>query len=102
MHKTYASKGLVAISVSVDSMEDGTRDRVLKFLREQDATLTNFWLNEEQEVWQKKFRSDFVPFVYVFNREGKWTQFKNDPNQAEASVDYGAIEKLVVQLLNQK
>jgi hypothetical protein len=97
MHNKYAAKGLVAIAVHVDPPHDAeTQAQVLKFLNKQNATTTNFILDEPVEVWQAKLHSSFLPNVFVFNREGKWRQFTAE------GANYEDIEKLVVKLLDQK
>ena len=97
MHRKYGKQGLVAVSVSVDDVDDkDTPGEVLKFLRQQKATGPNFLLNETQEDWQKKLKIDAVPAVFVFNRAGQIEQkYLEAPKHAE-------IEKLVEQLLRQK
>jgi thiol-disulfide isomerase/thioredoxin len=96
MHKKYAKDGLVAMTVSVD--EDANNPDVqgeaLKFLRKVNAAFSNVILDEKLTFWQEKLRFDAVPCVYVFDRQGKWRQYK-EPNYAE-------IEKVVVELLNAK
>jgi hypothetical protein len=98
MQNKYASKGLVAIAVHVDpSFDAETQASVLKFLEKRNATTTiNLILDEPTEVWQQKLHSPLLPNVFVFNREGKWTQFTTE------GVKYDEIEKLVVKLLDQK
>jgi hypothetical protein len=92
----YAKDGMVAVSVSVDELsEPDTKDKVLEFLTKVGATFTNVILDEPPEFWQKQLHFDIVPCVFVFNREGKWTQFKDE-------VNYEDIEKLVVELLKKK
>jgi peroxiredoxin len=97
MHRKYEKQGLVAVSVSVDDVEDKeTPDEVLKFLRQQKATIANFLLNETPEDWQKKLKIEAVPAVFVFNRAGQIEQkYSEAPKHAE-------IEKLVEQLLRRK
>ena|SRR5436309_12857570 len=97
MHRKYAKQGLVAVSVSVDDLEDKeTQAEVLKFLRQQKATFANFLLNETPEDWQKKLKIEAVPAMFVFNRAGQIEQkYAEAPKHAE-------IEKLVEQLLRQK
>lgn len=94
MHKKYAAKGLVAISVSFDEAEQ--RAEAEKFLVKHNATFTNLWLDEPQEFWMKKFRINTVPCVFVYDRQGKWIQFKTE---GAREVDYADIEKAVIQLL---
>jgi hypothetical protein len=96
MHKKYARDGLAAVSVSVDPLEDGVQERVLKFLQSKGATFTNLILDEPSEVWQEKLHFASVPTVFVFSRDGKWTQFTED------KFNYDDVEKLVVELLKKK
>jgi thiol-disulfide isomerase/thioredoxin len=98
MSRKYADKGLVAITLHVDPPYDAeTKAQAPKILGKLNATTTtNLVLDEPSEVWQQKLHSNFIPIVFVFDREGKWTQFTNE------GVDYDAIEKLVVKLLAQK
>jgi hypothetical protein len=93
MHRKYAAKGLVAISVSLDPAED--RDGAEKFLVKQKATFTNLWLDETQEFWTKKFNIFAPPSLFVYDRKGKWVQFKAD----DEDIDHAKVEKLVVKLL---
>jgi thiol-disulfide isomerase/thioredoxin len=98
LHRKYANDGLVAVSVSVDDLKrDPTvRGRVLNFLQKQQATFTNVILDEPAEVWQTKFNSLTIPIVYVFGRDGRWTQFKDGAKYTET------IAPLVVELLKKK
>ena len=94
MHRKYAGQGLVAISVHLDPPLDAeVKDQVLTYLRARQATFTNLILDEASELWQDKLHSAFLPNVFVFNREGQWTQFTTE------DVKYDEIEKLVVRLL---
>jgi len=122
MHKTYAGMGLVAISVSVDELIDRetkkrldevVKEKVLKYLNSQEATFTNLLLDEVQNVWQEKLRIVGVPTVFVFNREGKWVQFKGDDDSLKKVkgperdgkppyYKYYEVEVLVKKLLEQK
>ena len=96
MHKKYAKDGLAVISVSVDPPED--KDKALTFLQSKGSTFTNLFLDETPEFWTKKLRFIAPPCVYVFNRQGKWTQF--DAGQEE--IDDAKVEKLVVEYLKGK
>jgi thiol-disulfide isomerase/thioredoxin len=104
LHEKYAKEGLIAVSISLDSSSDKEEDRrwkqdAMKFLQDKGARFTNFLLDEEQEVWQKKFHVNGPPVVFVFNREGKWTQFREDKANPEI---YPEVEKLVIELLRSK
>jgi hypothetical protein len=103
MHKKHASAGLVLISVSLDALEKGTEEetkqRVKAFLRKAGATsISNLLLDEATEFWQDKLRFIAPPAYYVFNRQGKWVQFKSDKEK----VDYQELEKVVVDFLKVK
>jgi thiol-disulfide isomerase/thioredoxin len=97
LHQKNASQGLVVVSVSVDDCKD--REAVLeahRFLRAKKATMTNFLLDEAPAVWQKKFGSETVPVVFVFNRLGQIEKkYTESPRPAE-------VDGLVKKLLQQK
>ena len=97
MHRKYARDGLVAISVSTDDLSESpeSKEVALKFLQKQNATFTNLLLDEKGEFWAEKLHSNALPFCFVFNRDGKWYQFKGKDS-------YAQIEPLVQQLLQQK
>jgi hypothetical protein len=93
MHRKFAAKGLVAVSVSLDPADD--RADVEKFLVKQKATFTNLWLDESVTFWSEKFKIAAPPCLFVYDRKGKWVQFKTDANE----IDHAAVEKLVVKML---
>lgn len=95
LHGKLAKDGLVAVSVSLDDLsEEGAKDKVLKFLQKQLATMTNVILDEKPDVWQKKLKIDGPPLVMVFNRQGELEQ-----KFVDKDVDYVVIEKLAAELL---
>jgi hypothetical protein len=97
MHDKYADKGLVVISVNFDKADDKEmQTKVLEFLQAKKATFTNLVLDEPPDYWSQKLHFTTFPCIFVFNREGKWTQFSGD------NVDHDEIEKLVKQLLDKK
>jgi thiol-disulfide isomerase/thioredoxin len=93
LHEKYAKQGLVAVSVSLDEPPD--QPKALKFLESHGAHFTNLLLDVDQETWQKKFHVFGPPVMFVFNRDGKWTQFKDEKA-------YPQVEKLVRDLLHSK
>jgi thiol-disulfide isomerase/thioredoxin len=100
LHEKYAKDGLMAVSISLDASADKEearkwKDDALKFLQSHRARFDNFLLDEDQELWQKKFHVPGPPVVFVFNRAGKWTQFRDEKA-------YPEIEKLVAELLRSK
>jgi hypothetical protein len=126
MHKKYADKGLVAISLNLDSVWDEFTEKdvtekvkaeALKFLKEKGATFQNFLLAEpkvkvgkdELQFWQAKFDIVGVPAVYVFDRQGRWYRFKSDDeslkhvdNADKKTSRYPEVEALVQKLLAEK
>ena len=96
LHNQHAKAGLIAVSVSLDDLtDDGAKDKVVKFLEKQKATMTNLILDERPEVWQAKLKIDGPPLVMVFNRQGELEQ-----KFVDKDVDYAAIGKLVAELLS--
>ena len=98
MHKTLSKEKFTAISVSLDDPKDAAaKEKVLKFLQSQQATLANLILDEKVEDWQEKLNFDGPPCVFVFNQEGKVAkQFK------DVEEPYKDVKKLVNELLGQK
>ena len=85
------------ISLSTD--EASQKDAVLKFLKDKSATFPNLLIDEDSAFYQEKLRFDARPSYYVFNRQGKWTQFKTE---GANDVNYEAMEKLIAELLREK
>ena len=103
MHKKYAAKGFVVITVALDALIGDEPDkeapgRALAFLRAKGAAFTNLYLEDRSVDLEAKFRFSEPPAYYVFNRQGKWTLFKPE----DAPVDYKAMEQLIVKLLYEK
>src|SRR5262249_11243294 len=101
LHRKYAAKGLVVVSIALDSLEENpqqVQDGVLKFLKKQKATFVNLLLDERDSFWQKKFRMDGPPCTYLFSRQGKWTQLT-----AQEMEDHPRrLDNLVEELLAEK
>lgn len=99
MHKKYQPQGLTVISVAVDPLEDASVNAaVLKFLQAKGATFTNLLLDEPLSFWQEKLRTSEVPCLFVFDRQGKWTQFR----AGDKGIDYADIDKTVAAALAEK
>ena|SRR5579862_1854105 len=105
MDKKYRDKGLVVISVSTDAVDPGEeakiKTRVLKFLQPQQATFTNVVLDESPDLMKQKLRLTSIPCLYVFNREGQWTQFIGDSMQPDANHRHPNVESYIKTLLDQ-
>ena len=99
MHKKYAKDGLAAFSCALDDPNaKDIKAKLLKFLKEKKATLTNLWLQESAEVWQDKLAIEGLPAVFVFDRDGKPAKkFTADDN-----FTYADVEELVAELLKKK
>ena len=78
LHKTYKDKGLACVSVSMD--KEGPkgsydREKVLKFLKEQDAAFPNFVVlspDDDEEKLNKRFGKEAgIPFMAMFGKDGK-------------------------------
>lgn len=97
MHREFAAKGLVCMSVSVDEIED--RDKAFKFLQKQEATFSNYIVDEKAEVWQNHW--DFIgpPAVFVFGPDGKMAG-RFDHNDPDKRYTYKDVRNLAVKLLN--
>jgi thiol-disulfide isomerase/thioredoxin len=105
MSKAYRDQGLVVASVSTDNLqedESGTlKARVVKFLQSQDATFTNVILDEPAKLMQDKLRLQSLPCMYVFNRDGQWTQFIGNDLAPDANHRHPNVEQYVKQCLAQ-
>ena len=99
LHQKHAKEGLVVISVALDPVDDDVKGRLLKFLRAKGATFANVLLDEPGEYWQGKFNIVGPPSYFVFDRQGRWTQFKA---MEDAPVDYARMDQLIVELLKEK
>ena len=94
MHKKYAKDGLVAISVSLDELKD--KEVALKFLQSKEAAFTNLLLNDTVN-WLEKLHFSAPPCYFVFNRQGKWVQFKAE----DGEINYADMEKKVREFLKE-
>jgi hypothetical protein len=95
MHKKYGKEDVVTISVTLDDPKDAkAKKNVPAFLKEQGAAFQNFWLDEEEEVWQAKLEIGGPPLQVVFGKDGKAAgRFPGRFNE---------VEELVKKLLESK
>jgi thiol-disulfide isomerase/thioredoxin len=96
LHKDYAEKGLVCMSVTLDKPE--AKDGALKFLQKQKATFANYLLDESQEFWAERWHIQGPPAVFVFDRQGRRAG-KFDSENPDKPLDYDDVKKLVRKLL---
>jgi hypothetical protein len=106
MQNKYGKDGLVALSVQAGSLDEKAElpTKVANILKSKQATkFKTVILNEKEDVWQKKLRFTDFPCIYVFNRQGKWTQFRSqDKEYNETEVMLAAVDRLVEKLVKQK
>jgi len=103
MHKKYADKGLVCMSVSMDllgSKDDYKKDKVLAFLKDKGAAFPNFVTADpdaDGEKMEKTFGEDFrlIPYLVVFDKAGRrvWDS-SNGPKMTDEQ-----LEKKIEELL---
>ena len=101
LHRKFENKGLAVISVALDSLEENPmqiKENVHRFLKKQKATFANLLLDETDAFWQKKFRMDGPPCMYVFSRQGKWTQL----SAQELDDQPKKLDRLIEDLLAEK
>jgi hypothetical protein len=101
MHKKYADKGLVVVTVSVDSLNK--KDLVKQandFLRTLNSPCRNFLLDESPELVQEKLGFVFPPSYFVFDRRGKWMNFR--VSDEGAAPNYQEMDRVILQMLEDK
>lgn len=95
LHSKHQDKGLKVVTVNINVLMRPAEEYFegsLKFLRSKNAVFHNLLLDEGEEIWAGKLRADF-PSVYVFDRQGRWTQF-DDPVGKKKEIDQ-LVEKLL-------
>jgi thiol-disulfide isomerase/thioredoxin len=106
LYKTHHRDGLAAISVAIDpcwgQYNAAVKEKIEKFLRDKGAVFTNLILDETKELLEKKLRVAAVPCLYVFSRQGTWTQFTGDNLKKDDEGRYYEVEALVKKLLAEK
>jgi thiol-disulfide isomerase/thioredoxin len=110
LHKKYAGKGLVCMSLSCDyagikaKPPEFYKEKVLKFLESREAAFENILSNVPADELFEQMKLSSIPAVYVFGRDGKlFKRFDNE--QAEKEEDnftYADVTKLVDKLLATK
>lgn len=112
LHQAHA-KDVACISASADyagaknKPPEFYRERVLKFLQEQDATFENFLLNVPSDELFEKIELASIPAVYVYGRDGKLVKRFDSESAENVKTDeeaftYADVNKLVEGLLKAK
>ena len=105
MHKKYAEKGLVCVSLSMDKYGDEdayNKEKVLKFLKDKGAAFPNFIVAEpkKDEEALLKVLGDYsaIPYMVIFDRNGK----KAWASDEKPKLDNEQLEKFIEQELAKK
>ena len=112
LHKTHG-KDVVCMSVSTDyagsknKPPEYYRERVLKFLQEQDAGFDNILLNVPSDELFEKIELSSIPAVYVYGRDGKLVKRFDSESAENLKTDeeaftYADVNKVVQGLLKGK
>lgn len=107
------SKDISCLSVSTDytgaknKPPEFYRERVMKFLQEQDATFENVLLNVPSDELFEKIELASIPAVYVFGRDGKLVKRFDSESAENLKTDgeaftYADVNKVVSELLKKK
>ena len=112
LHKDHG-KDVVCLSVSTDyagsknKPPEYYRERVLKFLQEQEATFDNVLLNVPSDELFEKIELASIPAVYVYGRDGKLVKRFDSESAENLKADeeaftYADVNKVVQGLLKGK
>lgn len=107
IHRKHKAKGLVTVSVAMDQAGETGGDetpkqrdeRVLERLTRLNSAVVNVVLDESHQFLSERFGVLGPPFVYVFNRQGKWHRVSY---REEELLGWSRIEELIVNLLKEK
>ena len=117
MHEKYGKDGLVVLSVSLDlanvrgeddASPDKIRTEVKDFLQKRKFAVRAVVIDEDLSLLQDKLHFSAPPCLFVFNREGKWTQLSGDRGELQTSPPEklaettSKIDKLVQEALREK
>src|SRR4051794_10129242 len=101
MHKKFADKGLVIITVSLD---DFTNEDLVaganKFLKRVNPPFVKLLLQESTDFWSKKFDFETPPCYFVFDRNGQWVRFRAS-DYAEDVNYHDLMDKAIIRMLNE-
>jgi thiol-disulfide isomerase/thioredoxin len=98
LHREYAGKGLVVISMSMDDADEDTKAQALKFLKAQKATFPNLMSQlggEEEAMKSYGVPNGALPHYKLFDRQGRQiAQFGVDPAKELSHKDIeAAVQK---------
>jgi len=108
LHRDHGRGDVACVSLSFDYEGVGTpleqKDRVLGFLRGQQARFDNILSSEASDQLYKKLRLASVPAVFVYDRAGKLRKrFDNEAARSKAEAfSYAQVRHLVEELLKER
>ena len=101
MHKKYADKGLVCVSISMDKAgpgEDYKAEKVLAFLKQKEATFPNFIVanpvTDEKKIEARFGDYSVIPYMVVFDKAGRRV-WDSDPTVTPPKDSAEKLEKLI-------
>ena len=101
MHKKFADKGLVVISVSVDDYKnDELVDAANAFLKRVKPAFSKLLLKESDEFWSKKLAFQTPPCYFIFDRNGQWIRFRSTDYSEDVNY-HDLMEKAIIRMLNE-
>ena len=96
LNAKFAGRGLIVVSVSVDSPEDAdARAAARDFLVLQKATFRNVILTDTAEVWQEKWKAEGPPLLFLFDKRGRLA------GRWDGKFGPAAVEKMVTTVLDE-
>jgi hypothetical protein len=99
MHRTFASQGLVCMSV--DALDTGEKDfpKVLEFLKDKGASFPNFILKDDKPSPElaEKYPTEPTPLIMLFNREGKRVKILEEDRDLEDANVEAEVKKLLAE-----
>jgi thiol-disulfide isomerase/thioredoxin len=93
-HHKYQDKGVVCMSVSIDTLEH--RRIARRFLQMKKAAFANFLLDDDGREWQQEWPINAIPAVVVYDSSGKVHSIM-DPT--EKGFSFADVETLVQKLI---
>jgi thiol-disulfide isomerase/thioredoxin len=100
MHKKYADKGLVVISLSLDEADKPKKlAEATAFLKAKGATFSNLVLDESTDAAFDKLNITAIPAVFLYGPDGKEVKRFTMDDPSKPSFSYDDVEKAVQALL---
>lgn len=95
LHRQYADKGVVVISVTIDEPKDA--NKALEFLRQQRADFPNFLIDYDD--WTNHWNIKGIPCVLVLDREGNLLR-RFDRDNPDRQFKYSDVDRFLAELVS--